>query len=176
MLNRAYRASFATTLLASSFLQLCAQQPAHASSGAWPDPLIMAGGRPVRSVEEFLSLRRPEILSLFAQQVFGVTPSAKLPSRVQIVSTEPALGGLAVRKQITIFFGIRDQLKVHLLLYLPAHTARPAGVFVGLNFDGNQTVDPDPGILLSPVWLRDPALAGVPLAKELAGHVRRTDG
>jgi hypothetical protein len=174
MLNRAYRTSFATTLLASSFLQLCAQQPAHAASAAWPDPLIMASGRPVHSAEEFVSLRRLEILNLFAQDVFGLTPSAKLPSRVQIDATGSALGGLAVRKQITISFGLRDQVKVHLLLYLPAHAAKPAGVFVGLNFDGNQTVDADPGILLSPVWLRDPALAGVPLAKELAGHIRRT--
>jgi hypothetical protein len=172
MLNRAYRTSFATTLLASSFLQLCAQQPAHPASGAWPDPLIMANGEPVETAEQFVSSRRPEILSLFAHDVFGITPSVKLPSRVQIDAAEPALGGLALRKQMTISFGDRGQIKAHLLLYLPAHAAKPVGVFVGLNFDGNHTVDADPGILLSPVWLRDPALADVPLAKELSGHLR----
>jgi hypothetical protein len=171
MLNRLCRTSLATTVLVSPFLAL-AQSPAHPVSGAWPDPLTMASGQSVRNADEFVSLRRPEILGLFSRDVFGVTPAVKLPSRVQIDSTETALGGLAVRKQITISFGDRDQVKAHLLIYLPAHAAKPVGVFVGLNFDGNQTVDADPGILLSTVWLRDPALVDVPLAKELSGHIR----
>jgi hypothetical protein len=165
------RVCLTTTLLFSSLLAL-AQSPTDPVSAAWPDPLIMASGQPVHNVDEFVSLRRPELLALFSHDVFGVTPSVKLPSRVQIDSIEAALGGSAVRKQITITFGERDQVKAHLLIYLPAHAAKPVGVFVGLNFDGNQTVDADPGILLSTVWLKDPSLADVPLAKELSGHVR----
>jgi hypothetical protein len=62
---------------------------------------------------------------------------------------------------------------LHVLLYLPANFGHPVPVFVGLNFGGNQAVSADPGIDLSNVWIRDPALSGVPLAKELSGHVHR---
>lgn len=46
-------------------------------------------------------------------------------------------------------------------------------VFVGLNFNGNQTVSADPGIDLNDVWIPDPTLASTPIAKELGGHIRR---
>jgi hypothetical protein len=44
-------------------------------------------------------------------------------------------------------------------------------VFVGLNFNGNQTVSRDPGIDLNPIWIPDPALDTVHLAKEQEGHI-----
>jgi hypothetical protein len=168
MFNRASRFLLATVLCGCSFFALQAQK----DTAAWPDPLIMADGRSVHTAEEFTRFRRPEILDLFARQVYGVTPAIKIPSRVHIDSVEPALAGLAIRKQVTLSFGDRDQVKAPLLLDLPAHAAKPPGVFVGLNFGGNQTVDADPGVSLAPVWLRDPALDGVLLAKELSGHVR----
>ena len=64
-----------------------------------------------------------------------------------------ALGGKAIRKQITISFnGIEDSPKIHLLLYVPAKTQGDAPAIVGLNFNGNQTVDADPGIELPEIW------------------------
>lgn len=140
---------------------------------AWPDPLIALSGQHIDNADEFLRIRRPELLNLFAENVFGVTPQAKIPERFQIDSEGPALNGLAVRRQITIYFGSTGQVQAHLLLYLPAHATKPAGVFVGLNFDGNQTVDSDPGIALNPLWSSDPSLAKVVLAKELSGNVRQ---
>jgi hypothetical protein len=120
-----------------------------------PDPLQLLNGKSVRNAEEFNSLRRPEILGLFSEDVFGVTPSAKLPAQWHIDSVEPALGGIAVRKQITISFGTQQQIK--LISYcICLRMPKPVGVFVGLNFDGNQTVDADPGISLNQIWISDP--------------------
>ena len=48
----------------------------------------------------------------------------------------------------------KDARKMDLLLYVPVDARKPVPVFLGLNFDGNQTVDADPGIRLGDVWVR----------------------
>jgi len=149
---------------------LCAQQVA-AHDAAWPDPLVLQDGVAVHDGDTFERERRPEILHMFEENVFGRTPQVSLP--VQVVASETddnALGGLARRSQITIAVGLRGERTWHLLIYLPAAALGPVPVVVGLNFDGNQTVSADPGIRLYPVWKTDPELAGTPLAKELCGH------
>jgi hypothetical protein len=153
-----------------------AQKPALRDQ-AWPDPLVLQSGTRVRDREEFERERRPEILRLFEENVFGRTPEAAVPVRVVATETdEHALGGLARRSQMTIAVGQHGERTWHLLLYTPAAAACPVPVIVGLNFDGNQTVNTDPGIRIHPVWVRDPALAGVPLAKELSTHILVTPG
>jgi hypothetical protein len=48
-----------------------------------------------------------------------------------------------------------------LVLFLPANAGKPVPVFVGLNFDGNHTVHPDPAILLTDAWCRPSEERGV---------------
>jgi len=141
---------------------------------AKPDLLVMHNGAPVRNSAAFLEQRRPEIFLDVQENVYGRTPQAQVATTTHVTSTDTqALGGAAIRKQITVTFGDKLQREIHILLYLPAHAAAPVGVFVGLNFDGNQTVSADPGIDLSTVYLPDPALDNVQLAKELKGHIRQ---
>lgn len=123
-----------------------------------PDPLVLQNGAPVRDATTWMKQRRPEIFRLFETQVFGRTPAARLPVHYTLTSVDrTALGGLAIREQITATFtgkvnGAARELKMRILLYLPAKAPGPAPVFVAMNFGGNQTVDADPGIDLNPVW------------------------
>ncbi|MEQ8788382.1 MAG: acetylxylan esterase [Pirellulaceae bacterium] len=127
-----------------------------------PDPLELSSGEAVRDAETWLHKRRPEILELFRREMYGRVPEGRLLSvKSEIVSVDKAaLGGRAVRKQITITLGdgpgpeVKQQ-DLHLLLYLPADAPGPVPVFLGLNFSGNQTVHADPGITLSTAWTRD---------------------
>src|SRR3546814_3890537 len=58
-----------------------------------------------------------------------------------------ALGGRAVRKQVTLYLNGSEQgPQTSVLLYLPAGAKAPAPLFVGLNFHGNQAVAADPAI------------------------------
>jgi hypothetical protein len=102
--------------------------------------------------------RRPELMALFEDRVYGKTPSERPEARTGEVAVDrKALGGKAIRKQVTVFFSPRiDGPQIHLLVYLPANAKGPVGVFLGLNFGGNQTVDKDPGILPHDAWIKSP--------------------
>jgi hypothetical protein len=120
-----------------------------------PDPLTLSSGEPVRDAETWIKQRRPEILQLFERNMYGRSPGRPEGLRFEVSSIDRgALGGLAIRKQVTVyFFGTKDGPKMDLLLYLPAAARKPVPVFLGLNFDGNQTVAADPGIRLGDFWV-----------------------
>jgi hypothetical protein len=145
------------------------------TSAAWPDALTLHNGAHVSSAQEFLATRRPEILHDLEENEYGVTPRLNLHTAIKVTSVDMhALGGIAVRKQVTITVSSsKDTRYLHVLIYLPANSPRRVPVFVALNFNGNQAVSSDPGIDLNDVWVPDPALASTPIAKELAGHIRQ---
>jgi hypothetical protein len=116
-----------------------------------PDPLVSAGG--ARVTRSRWPARRAEILKLFASEIYGRTvgPAKRYPSELAEIDRS-ALGGKAIRKQVTISFS--PERKMRLLLYLPGNSRGPAPVFLGLNFNGNQTVHADPKIIESTEWVR----------------------
>lgn len=165
------------SVLAFCFLTLTSNVHAFVppQSKAWPDPLVMQDGSVVHDRAEFEQKQRPEILHLFEENIYGKTPATTLPLRIVKTTLDPhALHGLAQRKQITLAVGPNGERTWHMLLYTPVRANGPVPVIVGLNFDGNQTIDADPGIDLNPVWEPDPALKNVPLAKELSCHLLKT--
>ncbi len=124
-----------------------------------PDPLVAADGSPVRDVAAWRK-RRLELLELFSREVYGRTPAGR-PAGMHWETTSvdrAALGGKAVRKEITVWFTARkDGPKMHLLVYQPpgdAKARRPWPAFLGYNYYGNQCVNADPGITLSRAWMR----------------------
>jgi hypothetical protein len=136
-----------------------AQVPAY----TLPDPLRMADGSPVTSVEQWQQQQRTELLKLFATQVYGKTPGQSLPVQATVTDLDNlALGGRATRKQVTITFGIGERsLAMHLLIYAPNDGAGPYPAFLGLNFAGNHAIHADPGIHLSQQWMRENPGGGI---------------
>ena len=118
-----------------------------------PDALICADGSRVTNSEIWLQKRRPEILELYRENIFGRSPAAgtNVTFNVWEISTN-ALGGTATRKQIEInFSGTPGGPLAHLLLYTPAGRIA-APTFLCLQFNGNYTVVDDPAIAIFPVW------------------------
>ncbi|MBI4893606.1 MAG: acetylxylan esterase [Acidobacteria bacterium] len=123
-----------------------------------PDPLTLASGKPVADAADWNRLRRPEILRLFEDQVFGrtVAPAGK-PLFEVTEAAGKALDGKATRRQVTIWLtGRKPGPKLDLILYLPASAASPVPVFVGLGFRPNASVSSDPAVPLASDWTRDP--------------------
>lgn len=122
-----------------------------------PDPLVMQDGTRVTDAETWTKKRRPEILRLFETEVYGRTPGGRPKGMTwEVTSVEKnALGGKAVRKEVSVYFtGKKDGPKMDLLLYLPAGAGKPVPVFLVPNFNGNHAVHADPGITLSKSWMR----------------------
>lgn len=144
-----------------------------------PDPLMCADGTVVKDVATWRAKRRPELLELFAREVYGRTPEGKPAAmKFEVTSTDhAALGGKATRKEITVWFtGKIDGPRMHLLIYQPNGLKTPVPVFLGLNFFGNHTVQADPGITLaSPFVYYDaahyrPAAPGTPVKSQQRGE------
>ncbi len=123
-----------------------------------PDPLVAADGKKVTDAETWKKTRRPEILRLFEEHMYGRAPVGR-PEKMTFEVTsvdKKALGGKATRKEVTVLLtGKKDGPKMHLLMYLPNKAKKPVPLFVGLNFRGNHSIQPDPGITLPKSLMRD---------------------
>ena len=121
-----------------------------------PDPLVLESGEKVRNGSDWSGKRRPELLRVFEQQVYGKSPERPQGLRFEVFEEDKkALGGKATRKQVRIYFSEKAEPKMDLLIYLPNDRKGPAPAFLGLNFAGNHTVHSDPGIRLSTSWMRN---------------------
>lgn len=128
-----------------------------------PDPLVMLEGGRVTDAATWRQKRRPELLRLFETYVYGKMPGRLEKTRFVIRSVaQDALGGQAIRKEVRVLFsGEESGPGMDLLIYLPKSAPKPVPVFLGLNFYGNHTIHPDPGITLSRSWMRDNPAHGV---------------
>lgn len=117
-----------------------------------PPLLINEDGKKVTTPEEWERDCRPEILSLFAEQMYGVIPQyPAVETSYEVLDVrKDALGGVATRKQVKLVFTkgfIKREMQ--LLIYLPNQVKEKAPLFFSYNFQGNQTIHTDPEILPS---------------------------
>jgi hypothetical protein len=128
-----------------------------------PDPLRLQNGKPVTSSEVWMNERRPEILKLYQDDIYGHSPTEIPKMKFDIWDMDRhALDGKAVRKQIDISFPGHTNPVLHVLLYTPADTKGPVPTFLCLSFSGNETVASDPGVRVNPLWDRKKDIAFLP--------------
>jgi hypothetical protein len=121
-----------------------------------PDPLRASDGSRVEDEATWRRTRRGEILELFRTNVYGRSPGRPEAMRFEPGPAEVALDGRATRREVRILLSGRpDGPHLDLLLFVPTGPPRPVPAFFGLNFGGNHTVHPDPGITLSSAWMRE---------------------
>lgn len=128
-----------------------------------PDPLQGKDGKRVTDPQQWLQHQRAAMLKLFADNVYGRMPVKPGNMKFTITSVDSfALGGSAIRKQVTIFFtNTASAPSMDLLIYLPTAAKGPVPVFIGLNFYGNQTIHADSGIRLSTQWVMNDEQHGI---------------
>jgi len=121
-----------------------------------PNPLLMENGTRVTTPGQWRKERRPELLKLFEEHVYGRSPGRpKAMTFVVIESGKGALDGLANRKQVEVrFAGKAHGPRMTVLIYTPTKPKKPAPTFLTLNFRGNHTINKDPAIRLPHSWVR----------------------
>ena len=100
-----------------------------------PHPLTATNGQNITSPKEWETLRRPEIMQLFAEHVYGKIPTKAVAAKFDLTTSNPkALNGSATRQEITISFpGVPNAPQIYVLAYLPNHLKK-APAFLALNF------------------------------------------
>ena len=127
-----------------------------------PDPLVFSDGTRVTDAKAWREKRRPEILKLFQDYMYGKSPGRLKETIFEVTSSNESLDGKAIRKQVSAYFtGKKDGQTMDILIYLPKNAKKPVPIFLGLNFFGNHTVHSDPEIKLSTQWMRDNPNMGI---------------
>lgn len=112
-----------------------------------PPLLVSSMGKPITTPEEWFSIRRPEILSLFANVVYGRVPEPAYPVNVrfEVVETDPQfMGGKATRKDVKIHLENENgRMAMHFLVFSPNKATKPAPAFFKHSFNNTQSDDFD---------------------------------
>ena len=119
-----------------------------------PNPLVLNSGKPILDAKSWWEKRRPEIVSLFEDQQYGRAPSRPPQERFEVTeANSPALDGKAIRRQVTISFS-KDPAwpQIHLLIYFPVASKKPAPMLLSINFGAVSRALDDPGITVYDVW------------------------
>ncbi|GAA5221212.1 glucuronyl esterase domain-containing protein [Membranihabitans marinus] len=123
------------------------------------DVLSTTDGQKVNTVEAWEKIRRPEILDIFRQQMYGTQPDTEVKVHYVVVKDiENAIPDLADIKEVDmIFSNANGRHSVRLTLFIPRKVSKPAPMFLGLNFYGNHTANPNENISIHSSWVRDNA-------------------
>ncbi len=119
-----------------------------------PDPLTMTNGEKVVSKEMWQDRRRPELLELFRENVYGRNPVER-PTSLKFTTTDTdakAMDGAATRKLVDISYsGAGGEGAIHLILFTPNAAAKPAPCFLLICNRGKENIDPT-RVHKSPFW------------------------
>ena len=132
-----------------------------------PPLLVSAEGKAITTPEQWLNIRRPQIISLFGNLVYGTVPAPELPihqSYEVLKINREFLGGHAVRKDVRISFeSAKGKAGMVILVFSPNDAKGPVPTFLLHSFDNTQGdgFDPHPN---RPGHLRN----GVPLQEFLS--------
>ncbi|MBA2937473.1 acetylxylan esterase [Paenibacillus sp. CGMCC 1.16610] len=100
-----------------------------------PELFESSNGRRVKTVEDWRIFRRPEIIELYREYVYGREPVGRPDSlRFNVVMETPVMQGTAVHKQVDInFTGRGGEGRIRVQLYIPITESRvPAFIYAAI--------------------------------------------
>ena len=109
-----------------------------------PDVLTASDGKKVTSSGQWKNVRRPEILELFRQNIFGRVPETPYKKSFKVVNLDRnAMEGAAILKQVDITIAAEGKtLVIHLTLFTPVKAKKPVPVFLLIDNRGPANTDP----------------------------------
>ena len=112
-----------------------------------PPLLVTAEGEKITTAEEWRTIRRPQILSLFANLIYGCVPESENPVQMEfeVRKTDPQfMGGKATRKDVQIRFrNDKGRAEMLILVFVPNKAAKPVPAFMKHSFNDTKSRDFD---------------------------------
>ena len=104
-----------------------------------PDPLVTAEGKPVTTADQWRNIRRPQILSLFANFIYGAVPVPPDPiaQTYHVIKEDKSfMGGKVTKLDVSIRFKNRKgTAQTHIIIFIPNHASKPVPAFMMMSFD-----------------------------------------
>ena len=109
-----------------------------------PDALKTSDGALVKNKETWERVRRPEILKLFEDNIYGQMPKTFSSIRYAVTNeNDTAMNGKAKLKQIQIeVLNHHKSVKINLVLFVPNNAKKPVPAFLLINNRGKENTDP----------------------------------
>jgi hypothetical protein len=109
-----------------------------------PDVLKTLDGKTVRNQKVWERSRRPEILKLFEDHIYGQMPKSYDSISYSIANeNKTSMGGKAQLKEVQIqIFNQKKSLKINLVLFVPNHVSKPVPAFLLINNRSKDNTDP----------------------------------
>lgn len=108
-----------------------------------PKLLETSTGQKVETIKQWENQRRPEIMSLFSNLVYGQIPVPIDPIKVSytILNEDAAfLGGKGIRKNVEIKLqNAKGEVRMNILVVLPNNLDKPAPAFMMISFDASDS-------------------------------------
>ena len=112
-----------------------------------PPLLTTSSGQSVETPEVWMQQRRPEILSLFANLIYGRVPAPAKPIEVSygvVLEDKGFMDGMATRKDVKIHLeNGKGRMSMHFLVFVPNNAQKPVPAFFKHSFNNTQSDDFD---------------------------------
>lgn len=120
-----------------------------------PSALLTNEGSTVTNRAMWEDSRRPAVLKLFEAEVYGRSPQACEILHKMVSEKQDAINGKATQREVdlTMLTGSRSTT-MRLLIYTPKSSSN-VPVFIGLNFQGNHTINASKDISITRNWVRN---------------------
>jgi len=109
-----------------------------------PDVLKTSTNKTIKNKTAWEKLRRPEVLTLFEDNIYGQVPKAFEEIRYSLLSEDKnSMNGKAHRKEVLIeVFNKNKSAKINLVLFIPNSATGSAPAFLLINNRGTENTDP----------------------------------
>jgi hypothetical protein len=101
-----------------------------------PDPLLTVEGKRIRTQEEWINIRRPQIMGMFASTIYGRVPEPEFEIRqeFEVLNIDKEfLDGRCTRKQLlATFSNERGKVQMHIAVFTPNDVNGPVPALLNM--------------------------------------------
>jgi len=118
-----------------------------------PDALKSSTNKAIKNKLKWEKIRRPEVLTLFEDNIYGQVPKSFEDIRFSVLSEDKnSMNGKSHRKEVLIEVFNKDKnVRINLLLFIPKNASKPVPAFLLINNRGKENTDPSRQII-SEFW------------------------